>query len=187
VATEPLNPSLTPLYQPRYAENTSGIIAAITACIVAAGGTVVSYPSNTAGVIKALLDLKTAIGGSGGGSAGTVEIEVTAGEGLALGNAVYLHTDGKVYKAANNSTRAIASVFGLVKEAKSTGETATIIIRGSLTGLSGLTASNEQFLGTAGALTTTAPSSSGSYVVAVGQAMTASSLDVHLATPVLLT
>ena len=61
VATEPLNPSVTPLHQQRYAENTSGIIAAITACIQAAGGSVTSYPSNTAGIIQALIDLQTAL------------------------------------------------------------------------------------------------------------------------------
>ena len=181
MATEPLNPSTTPLYQPRYAENTSGIIAAITACIAAAGGTVVSYPANTAGVIRALLDLKAALGGSD-----VVEVTVTAGEALSAGNAVYLHTDGKVYKATNNGTRAVATVFGLAQEASSINTDATIVIRGKNTGVAGLTTGNELYLGTAGGVTPTATSASGSYSVAIGQAMTATSMDVDIRTPVLL-
>ena len=70
MTTEPLNPSVANDYSKRYAENTSGIIAAIVACIVAQGGSVASYPANTGGVIKALLDLKTAIGSGGGGGGG---------------------------------------------------------------------------------------------------------------------
>ena len=51
-----------------YPENTGGIIAAINACILAAGGTVTSYNNNTGGIIQALLALQTAIAGMGGGS-----------------------------------------------------------------------------------------------------------------------
>ena len=58
-----------------YPENTGGIIAAINACIVAAGGQMGTYNNNTGGIIQALLELQTAIGGMGGGSA--VEIELT--------------------------------------------------------------------------------------------------------------
>ena len=60
-----------------YPENTGGIISAIEACIVAAGGTLTTaYNNNTGGIIQALLALQTAIGGLGGGS--SVEIELTA-------------------------------------------------------------------------------------------------------------
>ena len=52
-----------------YPENTGGIIAAINACILAAGGTVTSYNNNTGGIIQPLLALQTAIAGMGGGSA----------------------------------------------------------------------------------------------------------------------
>ena len=76
MTTEPLNPSIATDYS-EYAENTSGIIAAIVACIVAQGGSVASYPANTGGVIKALLDLKTAIS-SGGGGGGVVEAAAAA-------------------------------------------------------------------------------------------------------------
>ena len=97
-----------------YPENTGGIIAAINACIVAAGGQMGTYNNNTGGIIQALLELQTAIGGMGGGSA--VEIELTAGEVLNKGEAVYIDSNGKLMKAIQDSTRDIATVAGLIKE-----------------------------------------------------------------------
>ena len=170
----------------QYTENTSGIIAAINACIAEAGGTVTSYTHNTGGVIAALLDLKTAISGLGGGGGATVEIEAVAGEALALGESVYLHTDGKVYKATNDGSRAEATVFGLVKAAAIISASATIIIRGSCTGMSGLTVGSEYFLDTSGGIATTVTTTSGDYVVNVGQAQSATVLDVDVRQPVLL-
>jgi hypothetical protein len=169
----------------QYTENTSGIIAAINACIAAAGGTVTAYTNNTAGVIAALLDLKTAIGESG--SAETVEEEVTAGETLLLGHAVYLHTDGKIYKATPSGTRAQATVFGLAKAGVATDETVTLVISGYITEMSGLTAGAEYFVAASGAISTTVPSASGSYVTRVGQAQSATIFSVNPAQPVLLT
>ena len=100
-----------------YNENTAGIIAAINACIIAAGGTVTSYPSNTGGIISALIALETAIGSGGGGGGGggaALTIPLTAGEALVRGDAVYLATsDGKVYKAQNDNNREEATVIGL--------------------------------------------------------------------------
>lgn len=187
MTTEPLNPSVTPLYQERFAENTAGIIAAITACIVAAGGTVTSYPSNTAGIIQALIDLQQALGGGSGGTGLSVRLPMTAGEGLAVADAVYLDNDGFVYKARSNGSRAQANVLGLCREAAGVGESVTVIARGRVDGLSGLTPSAEYFLATGGALTPTAPVGSGIYLTMVGQALSATSLDVQPQTPMLLT
>jgi len=173
----------------QYTENTSGIIAAINACIAEAGGTVTSYNHNTGGIIAALLALKVEIasmGGGGGGTTATVEIAAVAGEALALGEAVYLHTDGKVYKAKNDGNRAEATVFGLVKAAASISASATMIVRGSCTGMSGLTVGSEYFLDTTGAIATTVTTTSGDYVVNVGQAQSATVLDVDVRQPVLL-
>ena len=183
--TEPLNPSVESTFRIRYAENTAGIIAAINACIVTAGGTMTSYPSNTSGVIRALLDLKTAIGGSGG-SGESVELSLTSGEALGLGEAVYLHTDGKAYKATNDGTRAEATVLGLVKAAVGSGAATDIVLYGKFSGLSGLTAASEYFVGTGGAITTTAPSTATEYVCDVGQAISAAVFNVDPQSPVLL-
>ena len=191
MTTEPLNPSIATDYSKRYAENTSGIIAAIVACIVAQGGSVASYPANTGGVIKALLDLKTAIssgggGGGGGGSADTVELSITAGETVALDDAVYLHTDGKVYKAVNNDTRAKATVVGIVKTAASANGNATIVLRGKVTSTGAFGGAGNEFwlASTGGQLSGTATTTAGDFVTKVGAALDANNLVVMIEPPV---
>ena len=190
---EPLNPSVANDYSKRYAENTSGIIAAIVACIVAQGGSVASYPANTGGVIKALLDLKTAIGsggggGGGGGSADTVEVAVTAGQDLALAEAVYLHTDGKVYKADNANTRNVAEVFGFVKAAAVADASITIVVRGKVAKTGGFSPGQQYWLGsTSGTIATSAPTTSGDFVTKVGVGIDANNFLVMIEPPVELT
>ena len=191
MTTEPLNPSVANDYSKRYAENTSGIIAAIVACIVAQGGSVASYPANTGGVIKALLDLKTAIssgggGGGGGGSADTVELSITAGETVALDDAVYLHTDGKVYKAVNNDTRAKATVVGIVKTGASANGNATIVLRGKVTSTGAFGgAGNVYWLSNSGGqLSGTATTTSGDFVTKIGTSLDANNLVVMIEPPV---
>lgn len=187
MTTEPLNPSVLPLYQERYAENTSGIIAAIMTCIAAAGGTVVSYPSNTAGIIQALLDLRLVIAGAAPASDVSTRIPVTAGEALVVGDAVYMAVDGKVYKARNTGTRQQASVLGLARDAATADTGVVIVVRGKIDGLSGLTVGSEYFLGVNGAYSVTPPIGGGSYLAMIGQALSATQLDVQPQNPVLLT
>ena len=193
MTTEPLNPSVATDYSKRYAENTSGIIAAIVACIVAQGGSVASYPANTGGVIKALLDLKTAIssgggggGGGGGGSADTVELSITAGETVALDDAVYLHTDGKVYKAVNNDTRAKATVVGIVKTGASANGNATIVLRGKVTSNGAFGGAGNAFWlsSSGGQLSGTATTTAGDFVTKVGTSLDANNLVVMIEPPV---
>ena len=186
MTTEPLNPSVTPLYQGRYAENTAGIIAAITACIVAAGGAVTSYPSNTAGIIQALIDLQTVLSGGPGGSGLSVRMPLQAGEPLAACDAVYVGSDGKVYKATSNSAFQQANVLGFSWHAAAANESVTVIARGGLQGFSGLVAGQEYYLGISGAITTTAPIGGGMYLTRIGQALSSEVLDVQPETPVLL-
>lgn len=191
MTTEPLNPSVANDYSKRYAENTSGIIAAIVACIVAQGGSVASYPANTGGVIKALLDLKTAIGSGGGGSGGggsadTVELSITAGETVALDDAVYLHTDGKVYKAVNNDTRAKATVVGIVKTGASANGNATIVLRGKVTSNGAFGGAGNAFWlsNSGGQLSGTATTTAGNFVTKVGTSLDANNLVVMIEPPV---
>jgi hypothetical protein len=175
-----------PLYQERYAENTSGIIAAITACIAAAGGTVVSYPSNTAGVIQALIDLRSAISGAGPASDVSTLLPVTAGEALAVGDAVYMAADGKVYKARNTGTRNEANVLGLARDSAAADSSVVVVVRGKIAGLAGLTAGSEYFLGLNGTYSLTPPVGGGIYLSMVGQAISTTQLDVQPQTPLLL-
>tara|TARA_B100001939_G_scaffold194618_1_gene167362 strand:+ start:272 stop:853 length:582 start_codon:yes stop_codon:yes gene_type:complete len=193
VTTEPLNPSVATDYSKRYAENTSGIIAAIVACIVAQGGSVASYPANTGGVIKALLDLKTAIGsggggggGGGGGSADTVELSVTAGENLALGDVVYLHTDGKLRKADAGGTRAEAEVFGVVKTAASANASCTVVIRGKVTSVGAFSTAQQYWLSNQAGNIAVGPPGAG-FITKVGMGIDANNLLVMIEPPVELT
>tara|TARA_Y100001970_G_scaffold294305_1_gene450187 strand:- start:8408 stop:8938 length:531 start_codon:yes stop_codon:yes gene_type:complete len=172
-----------------YPENTGGIISAIKACIVAAGGTVtVEYLSNTGGIIQALIALQTAIAGMGGGSA--LEIELTAAENLAKGDAVYIDSNGKVAKAIHNTSRDTATVAGLVNDTVSANGTATLSFAGKidLTGWSGgnLTVGSRYFLNGSGAISTTPPSSSGQYVVFIGEALNSNTLALNIDVPLQL-
>ena len=197
MTTEPLNPSVAIDYSKRYAENTSGIIAAIVSCIVAQGGSVASYPANTGGVIKALLDLKTAISGGGGGGGGggsssgeTVEIAVTAGSNITAADAVYLHTDGKVYKATNSTNRAEATVLGLAKDNADINTDATIVLKGKVTVTTGAfgASGNKFFLGAAvGSISTSPPTTSGDFVTSLGIALDSNNFVVMIEPPVELT
>ncbi len=190
MATEPLNPSVTPLYQARYAENTSGIIAAITACIQASGGPVKSYPANTAGIIQALIDLQSAIATGGSGSQSIAALApATSGEALALGDAVYIKaSDGRAYKAYRNNMREKANVLGLAKAAVSgAGEEFTVVVRGPISGLSGLIVGVDYFLGNGGAITDAAPNGGQVYSVHIGQALSATKLDVQPGPPIYTT
>lgn len=189
MTTEPLNPSVTPLFQGRFAENTSGIIAAITTCIQAAGGTVKSYPANTAGIIQALIDLQLAISGGGSGSQSVAALApASAGEPLALGDVVYVKaSDGRVYKALSNNTREKANVLGLVKSAVSnTGDAVTVVVRGPIAGMSGLSTGVDYYLDDNGGITQTAPTGQ-LYSVHIGQAISATQLDVQPHQPIFTT
>jgi hypothetical protein len=170
-----------------YPENTKGIIEAINACILALGGTVVSYPHNTGGIIQALLALETALAASGSGSTALI-IPLTAGEALSSGDAVYLSSSSsKVYKAENDDTREKATVFGFVNAAVAAdGDEASVVVRGKVvTSTSSLTVGTAYYLSsTAGAITATAPSTSGDFTVPVGQAISTTEIDVKTQIPV---
>tara|TARA_B100000965_G_scaffold405932_1_gene441951 strand:- start:1251 stop:1778 length:528 start_codon:yes stop_codon:yes gene_type:complete len=171
-----------------YPENTGGIISAIKACIVAAGGTVTAeYLNNTGGVIQALMALQTAIAGMDESS---LTIELTAAENLAIGDVVYIDSNGKLAKAIHSSTRDIATVAGMVIEAVAANATAKLIFAGKIdvTGWSGgnLTPGSRYFLNGSGAISTTPPSSANQYVVLVGEALNANTLALNIDVPVLL-
>ena len=171
-----------------YPENTGGIISAIKACIVAAGGTVTAeYLNNTGGVIQALMALQTAIAGMDESS---LTIELTAAENLAIGDVVYIDSNGKLAKAIHSSTRDIATVAGMVMEAVAANATAKLSFAGKIdvTGWSGgnLTPGSRYFLNGSGAISTTPPSSANQYVVLVGEALNANTLALNIDVPVLL-
>lgn len=186
---EPLNPAVSPLYQQRFAENTAGIVAAITACIVAAGGPLTTYPSNTAGIIRALMDLELAISGGGGGTPGVaVKLPMVAGEDLSKGDAVYVSSaDGYIYKATNTGSLEQATVLGLVEANTLTSASVNVIARGPLGGFTGLTTASEYFLDLSGAITSTPPGGGGTFLVRIGQAVSATTMELQPQSPIELT
>ena len=178
-----------------YPENTGGIISAIQACIVAAGGTLTQeYPKNTGGIISALLTLQSAIaGGGGGGGGGSVIVELEAFHDLGIGDAVQVLSDGKVAKAHQSTGgRGGATVAGLVKEDVSIGGTAKIIVAGpvDVTGWAqtptDLTIGSAYFLNGAGILSTTPPSATDDYVTFIGEAVETKKIILNIDVPVLL-
>ena len=171
-----------------YPENTGGIISAIQACIVAAGGTLTTaYNHNTGGIISALVALQTAIAVMDESS---LTMELTAATNLAIGDAVYIDANGKLAKAAHNSTRDIATVAGLILEAVTANNTAKLIFTGKInvTGWAqgNLTPGARYFLNGTGTISATPPSSANQYVVLVGEALDANTIALNIDVPVLL-
>lgn len=96
----------------------------------------------------------------GGGSGEVVQREITQNShGFSVGQAVYLN--GSTYTLADADTSAASEFVGLVT-AVANANTFTLTTHGYVTGLSGLTAGAVYFLSaTAGALTTTEPTTTG--------------------------
>lgn len=190
MTTEPLNPSVTPLFQGRFAENTSGIIAAITTCIQAAGGVVKAYPSNTAGIIQALIDLQLAISGGGTGAQSIATLLPSlAGEVFSAGDALYVKaSDGKAYKASTLFSREQANILGVAKNgAASIDDPVTIVARGPFSDYTGLVPGSEYFLDVDGGKTITPPGGGGLYSVFIGTAISSTTMDIHPLPPTLTT
>lgn len=113
-------------------------------------------------------------------SAANVDVTGTAGEDLPAGTPVYLSdgsgskTAGLWYKADNtNGYSSTTPEVGIVPSAISSGSSGTIRTGGIATGLSTLTVGARYYIGVAGALTSTAPSTNARII---GQADTATSL-----------
>jgi hypothetical protein len=116
-------------------------------------------------------------------------IKLTAGENLALRDLVYISTGtgndsgrtaGQLYKAdASNDDR--AEVVGFVSKAANVGGLAEIQLSGILKGFSGLTAGRMYYASSSspGAITLTPPSANGSWVIAVGIALSATQIDIN--------
>jgi len=171
-----------------YNENTAGIIGAINACITAAGGTLTSYPANTGGIISALVALEAAIsGGSSGGGGASLTLPLTAGEDVTKSDALYMNSDGSVYKAKSDGTREEATVIGLAKEDALAAATVDVVARGKIvsTGTPYVAGTDMYLDATAGGLTSTIPTSG--FIVSIGEGLSTTDLDVRIQTPIELT
>lgn len=112
-------------------------------------------------------------------SAGSaVTYSTTAGEALSAGDIVYMHTDGKVYKALANGTIAQSRAAGVAQSSVAADAAVNILVSGVETGLSSLTIGSVYYVDTtAGGVTATAPATSGDNIVMVGVALTTTDLE----------
>lgn len=113
-------------------------------------------------------------------SAASVDITGTAGESITAGQCVYLSAGdggknaGQWYKCDNtNAYSSITNWVGIATVNIASAASGTIRISGSVTGLSSLSVGSPYYVGTAGALTATAPANN---VRKLGQADSATSL-----------
>lgn len=143
------------------------------------------YAPNYRGLVDALIDLKE---GFPTRRAGSLEIDLVAGEDLIQGEAVYVSSvDGEVYKAIASGTVDQATVLGFAKETKNAGLIVTIQVGGFLS-ISGLDEGEIYFLSaiSAGDITLTPPSTAGQFVTRVGEAGNPAQLCIKPEVPVLL-
>ena len=127
-------------------------------------------------------------------------IALTNGESgaVVIATPVYIQAENTVKKAAANAS-GTAKVFGLISDTSVAGSAsgnvqtdgplvATTAQWDAVAGTTGgLTPGSTYFLGaTAGTITATAPTATGSSVVAIGNAISATELDINLGAPILL-
>lgn len=116
------------------------------------------------------------IGGTGGA---TSSVKLIAGEALSANDLVYQSkVDGKVYKASNDDDDKV-DVLGFARKAALINASVEIVTGGVLKGFTGLSVGTLYYLGLNGAITTTAPSTNGSWVVSVGMAVSATELVIN--------
>lgn len=143
------------------------------------------YAPNYRGLVDALIDLKesfpTFIPFRVGFNAVTFE-------DVSQGDALYMRSsDGKVGKAIASATADEAYVAGFADTTQATGETVRVLVTG-IEAMTGLDPGELYFLSdaSAGAITTTPPSTAGHYVSRVGEATSNSELSIQLEPPILL-
>lgn len=146
------------------------------------------YAPNWEGLVGALIDLKDIIPATV--PPGAVGFKAVLFENVVEGEALYVRaSDGQVGRACANSSNTVdeATVAGFAKASRSTGQIVNVLTTG-IVGGSGLDAGEIYFLSAAtpGAITMTAPSSSNSWVVRVGEAATTASLAIQIEPPILL-
>ena len=115
-------------------------------------------------------------------------VEALTFEDVNQGDALYARSsDGKLGKAIANDTLDKATVAGIAETTQTAGSSVRAIIRG-VVATSGLDPGDFYFLSnaSAGAITKTAPTTSGHYQTVIGESGTAAQLIVKLEPPVLL-
>ena len=170
-----------------YEPNIEGALQVLVDLMIGHGFTMTRepYAPNYRGLVDALIDLKE---GFPTFVPFRVGFDAITFEAVSQGDALYMRqSDGKVGKAIANDTLDKAYVVGIADTAKASGEEVKVLVTG-VEAMSGLDAGDHYFLSAsgAGAITTTAPTGAGNYVVRVGEATSAAEFAIQLEPPILL-
>jgi hypothetical protein len=144
------------------------------------------YAPNNQGLTEVLIDLKSTMAGKTVYS--VAGFQALAFENINQGEALYARaSDGKVGRAIANDTFDKATVIGFSQTTRLSGELVRVVIVG-VTPSSGLSPGETYYLSatSAGAITSTPPSTAGHYVTRVGEAVNSAELAVQLELPILL-
>tara|TARA_R100000988_G_scaffold40146_1_gene19889 strand:- start:244 stop:771 length:528 start_codon:yes stop_codon:yes gene_type:complete len=170
-----------------YEPNLEGAIEILVDIMLAESVTMARepYAPNFRGLVDALIDLKE---GFPTRVTGRLEVSLTTGENITQGDALYLDSGtGKVMKAIGNATADEATVVGFAKETKFANNPCDVQIAGIL-GVSGLNPGVLMYLSDTGtgAITATAPTTAGRFVVRVGEVAAANQLIIRPEPPIQL-
>jgi|SRR5579872_550232 len=110
-------------------------------------------------------------------------LTATAGVAISAGNLVYIDSSGDIQLADNTSTSKQATGFA-PSAISSSASGQVVLFIGTITGLTSLTTGSQYYLGTAGGITPTAPSSSGDLIQTVGFASSSTVLQFRVGDPV---
>ena len=172
-----------------YEPNVEGAIAVIVDLLDANSFTKTRQPyePNYRGLVDALIDVKE---GFPTFAPTRLSFDATAFENVADGDALYMRAaDGQVGKAsAANGSLENCHVIGFADAATSATGTCKVVTTGTKTMASTVDPGDIYYLSpsTAGAITTTVPSSSGQAIVRVGEGATATDFSIQIEPPVLL-
>lgn len=170
-----------------YEPNIEGALAVLVDLMIGEGVLMARepYAPNYRSLVDALIDLKE---GFPTRIAGSLEIQLVAGENITQGEALYIdEPTGRVFKAIASAGVDEATVIGFAKETALTGQTMDVQI-GGVFATSGLSPGVLYFLSadSAGSITSTPPSTPGQYVVRVGEAGSTAQLCIKPEVPILL-
>lgn len=107
-----------------------------------------------------------------------ISVVATAGENLVAGNLCYLKSDGKYWKAGNGSVTTSSTKLLMANATINADATGEFIAYGQFT-TSGLVAGSNYFVGTAGAITTTPPTTEDSVTRPIGTALSTTVLEFN--------
>lgn len=105
----------------------------------------------------------------------------TAGENLVAGNLCYLKSDGKYWKASHAAASTSTTKLAIANATINTDVTGEFIVYGTFT-TTGLTAGSNYFVGTAGAITTTTPTTEDYVIRPIGTALSTTKLEFQPST-----